>query len=82
MFGLSVWLKAEPGFQEWVDMLKIDDYYSGVYVLIIASVIVMIISFVGCCSALMESTSLLLIYTGVQVIKIHMLVLFNFVDAL
>ncbi|XP_026474121.1 tetraspanin-2A [Ctenocephalides felis] len=69
MFGLSVWLKAEPGFQEWVDMLKIHDYYAGVYILILASVVVMIVSFVGCCSALMESTGLLMIYASIQVLS-------------
>lgn len=54
MFGLSVWLRAESGFQDFVDYLDIDEFYIGVYLLIFTSVIVMIIAFVGCGAALME----------------------------
>lgn len=59
MFIMSVWIRAEPGFEEWVQILNIYVYYIGIYILIGASVIVMIVSFLGCCSALMEHTSAL-----------------------
>lgn len=54
MFGLSLWMRLEPGFEEWVGWLGMYEFYIGIYVLIGASVIVMIISFIGCGAALME----------------------------
>ena len=61
MFIMTVWIRAEPGFEEWVQILNIYVYYVGIYILIAASVIVMIVSFLGCCSALMEHTTGLLL---------------------
>lgn len=57
MFIMTVWIRAEPGFEEWVDILNIHVYYIGIYILIVASFIVMVVSFLGCCSALMEHTN-------------------------
>lgn len=56
LFGLTVWIRAEPGFDEWVRMLNIGVYYIGIYILIGAGVIIMVVSFLGCVSALMENT--------------------------
>lgn len=56
---MTVWIRAEPSFEEWVQILNIYVYYVGIYILIAASVIVLIVSFLGCCSALMEHTSAL-----------------------
>lgn len=56
---MTVWIRSDPSFEEWVQILDIYVYYIGIYILIIASVIVMIVSFLGCCSALMEHTSAL-----------------------
>lgn len=59
LFVMTVWIRAEPGFEEWIQVLDIYVYYIGIYILIGASVIVMIVSFLGCCSALMEHTQAL-----------------------
>nr|CAD7458070.1 unnamed protein product [Timema tahoe] len=56
LFGLSLWLKFEPGLQDWFDKLSLQAVYTGVYILIVVSALVMIVSFVGCCGALMEQT--------------------------
>lgn len=56
LFGLTLWIRAEPGFEEWIAVLDIYAYYIGVYILIFGSIIVMVVSFLGCCSALMEHT--------------------------
>lgn len=55
MFGLSIWIRMEPGFEEWVEFLDMYEFYIGVYVLIFTSVFIMIIAFVGCAAALMEN---------------------------
>lgn len=57
MFGLTVWIRSEPGFDEWVSLLGIYSFYTGIYILIGASIIVMIVAFLGCGSALMENVS-------------------------
>lgn len=56
---MTVWVRAEPSFEEWVQILNIYAYYIGIYILIAASVIVLVVSFLGCCSALMEHTTAL-----------------------
>lgn len=61
LFIMTVWIRAEPSFEEWVKILDIYVYYIGIYILIVASVIVLLVSFLGCCSALMEHTSALLL---------------------
>ncbi|XP_033216623.1 tetraspanin-2A [Belonocnema kinseyi] len=66
MFGLSIWLRVEPGFQEWVDYLDMDEYYIGLYLLILTSTIIMVIAFVGCGAALTEFIFALYAYIGLQ----------------
>lgn len=64
MFIMSVWIGTEAGFREWVQILDIYVYYIGIYILIAASVVVLVVSFLGCCAALMEhSQALLLVST-------------------
>jgi hypothetical protein len=45
---------VEPGFEEWIRILDIYSYYIGVYILIALAVFVLVISFLGCCAALVE----------------------------
>lgn len=54
MFGLCMWLRLDPGFQEWVEFLDMYEFYIGIYILLAASIFVIIITFVGCGVALME----------------------------
>lgn len=64
LFAFSLWIRVEPGFEEWIKILDIYSYYIGVYILIAVSVIVLLTSFLGCCSALMEHRVALLIVSG------------------
>lgn len=74
IFGLALWMKLEPGFGEWVEKLELHEYYAGIYVLIAAAVLIIIVSFLGCLSAFMEDRRMLAIvrnyitiyYTGVS----------------
>jgi hypothetical protein len=67
-------MKLEPGFGEWVEKLELYEYYAGLYVLIAAGVLIIIVSFLGCVSAFMEDRMMLAIvrdyitiyYTGVS----------------
>ncbi|XP_018569100.1 tetraspanin-2A [Anoplophora glabripennis] len=68
VFGLCLWLKFEPGIEEWLIKLEATQFYIGVYILILASIVIMVVSFVGCISALQESSLALLIYIGTQIL--------------
>lgn len=65
IFGLCLWLKFEPGIEEWLSKLNALEFYIGVYILIGASIIIMIVAFVGCASALQESSLALLIVSTI-----------------
>ncbi|XP_061390117.1 tetraspanin-2A [Musca vetustissima] len=67
LFALTVWLRAEPGFNEWLKILQAESFYIGVYILIAISIIMMAVSFLGCLSALMENTLALFVFIGTQI---------------
>ena len=66
MFGLCMWLRLDPGFQEWVDFLDMDEFYIGIYILLAVSIFIIIITFVGCGVTLMEHTLGLYVFAGLQ----------------
>jgi CD9 antigen len=68
IFALCLWLRFEPGIGEFLEKLDAEEFYIGVYVLIVASIIIMIVAFIGCISALQESSIVLLVYIGTQVV--------------
>ena len=61
IFGLAMYMRLEPGFGEWVEKLELYEYYTGIYILIAAGIVVIIVSFVGCVSAFMENRMMLTI---------------------
>ncbi|XP_055383584.1 tetraspanin-2A [Condylostylus longicornis] len=68
IFGLTIWIRAGSGFDEWVNILKISEYYIGIYLLLATAIIIMAISFLGCVSALMESGFALMLFIVSQVV--------------
>ncbi|XP_076243297.1 tetraspanin 2A [Calliopsis andreniformis] len=66
MFGLCMWLRLDPGFQEWVEFLEMYEFYIGIYILLAASIFIIIITFIGCGVALMEHIIGLYVYAGLQ----------------
>ncbi|XP_076298550.1 tetraspanin 2A isoform X4 [Lasioglossum baleicum] len=66
MFGLCIWLRLDPGFQEWVEFLDIYEFYNGIYILLAASILIIIITFIGCGVALMEHVLGLFVFVGLQ----------------
>jgi len=56
-----MYMRLEPGFGEWVEKLELYEYYTGIYILIAAGIVVIIVSFVGCVSAFMENRMMLTI---------------------
>ncbi|XP_022904592.1 tetraspanin-2A isoform X2 [Onthophagus taurus] len=68
VFVLCLWLRLEPGFSEWIEILRIEIVYIGPYILIAVSVVVIVASFLGCLSALQENNFLMYIFIGTQVV--------------
>lgn len=60
VFALTMWLRFEPGLDEWITKLELEPFYIGIYVLIALSVIVMLVAFLGCASGLSENLQMLL----------------------
>lgn len=59
IFALCLWILIEPGFNEFMSVLSLQQYFIGIYIILIASLIVMVVAFLGCGSALMENVVLL-----------------------
>ncbi|XP_043260803.1 tetraspanin-2A [Colletes gigas] len=66
MFGLCMWLRLDPGFQEWVEFLDMYEFYIGIYILLAASIFIIIITFIGCGVTLTEYILGLFVYVGLQ----------------
>lgn len=67
LFALTIWIRAEPGFSEWLSILEAESFYIGIYILIALSVIMMAVAFLGCLSALMENILALTVFIGTQI---------------
>ncbi|XP_053600329.1 tetraspanin-2A [Plodia interpunctella] len=67
IFALCLWILIEPGFNEWMSTLSLQKYFIGIYIILIAALIVMVVAFLGCGSALMENIQLLYAYIGSQI---------------
>lgn len=67
VFALCLWLRFEPGINEWLNILNATQFYIGIYILVIVAAIIMVVSFLGCLSALQENSFVLLLYIGSQI---------------
>lgn len=67
-FGMCIWMRKDPGMEDWVTRLDLWSFYSGVYVVLVASLLVLVTTFLGCCSALTENQRTLQLFSATQVI--------------
>ncbi|CAG9792149.1 unnamed protein product [Diatraea saccharalis] len=67
IFALCLWICIEPVFSEWMTILELQKYYIGIYIILIASLVIMVVAFLGCGSALMENVFLLFAYIATQI---------------
>ncbi|XP_059061980.1 tetraspanin-2A [Achroia grisella] len=67
IFALCLWICFEPGFNEWMRTLELQKYFIGIYIILIGSLIIMTVSFVGCVAALAENSKILFAYIGTQI---------------
>ncbi|KAI8440458.1 hypothetical protein MSG28_001750 [Choristoneura fumiferana] len=67
IFALCLWICIEPGFNEWMRVLELQKYFIGIYIILIGSLVIMVVAFLGCGAALMENVMLLYAYIGSQI---------------
>jgi len=60
VFALAMWMRMEKEVRDWVRELDMTQYWTGLYILMAAGAIVVIVSLCGCCGALMANPCLLL----------------------
>lgn len=68
LLALAIWIASQPNYAEWLTLLDANEYYYGIYVLIVATIITFAVSILGCAGALMEHHRGLLAYIGTQVL--------------
>lgn len=59
--GLGVWIRCEWDFKMYVHELQMYQFWTGAFILIAASVIVMLLSAFGCYGAITENPTVLLL---------------------
>lgn len=67
LFVVAIWVVTEPNYSEWMALLDANVYYVGIYILILACILTVVVSFLGCGAALMEHQFGLLVFLGTQV---------------
>lgn len=60
--GLGVWIRCEWDFKMYVHELQMYQFWTGAFILIAASVIVMLLSAFGCYGAITENPTVLLLF--------------------
>lgn len=77
ILALSVWMLSDSDFQEWIQMLEVPQFYIGIYIILIAGLIIVGVSIFGWLGAYLEQTGKLkivsiIIYTFMFII-IHII---------
>ncbi|CAG2104943.1 unnamed protein product [Medioppia subpectinata] len=71
LLGIAIWVRGDGGLWEYTDNLDIERYYFACYICMTAGALILIIGFLGCLGAAMESPCMLLAYfilTGIVVV--------------
>ncbi|XP_029346181.1 tetraspanin-2A [Acyrthosiphon pisum] len=75
LWGYVVYSRLDTTLQEWVDALEIWQVYLGLYVLIFASIVVIIAPFLSCFAVYQELSQLLMANAGVHLFSFFVLLL-------
>jgi len=68
LLGVAIWVRGDGGLWEYTDNLDIERYYYACYICMTAGALILIIGFLGCLGAAMESPCMLLAYFIITVI--------------
>ncbi|XP_043192706.1 tetraspanin-2A-like [Amphibalanus amphitrite] len=62
IFALGLWIRFDEDFQKWVKGLGMQHYWTGIYILMFIGLIVMVVSFFGCCGVITEARWMLKVF--------------------
>jgi len=62
LLGVAIWVRGDGGLWEYTDNLDIERYYFACYICMTAAALILIVGFLGCLGAAMESPCILLSY--------------------
>jgi len=62
LLGVAIWIKADGGLWEYTDNMDIERYHYACYICMTAGALILIVGFLGCLGAAMESPCMLLAY--------------------
>lgn len=62
LLGVAIWVRGDGGLWEYTDNLDIERYYYACYICMTAAALILIVGFLGCLGAAMESPCILLAY--------------------
>ncbi len=60
LLGVAIWIKADGGLWEYTDNMDIERYSYACYICMTAGALILIVGFLGCLGAAMESPCMLL----------------------
>ncbi|KAL1110183.1 hypothetical protein AAG570_008260 [Ranatra chinensis] len=55
LISLCFWIRFDPDVQEWIDQLNVHNVYIGVYILIVASILMIISGILSCLAVFSEA---------------------------
>jgi len=61
LLGVAIWIKADGGLWEYTDNMDIERYHYACYICMTAGALILIVGFLGCLGAAMESPCMLLV---------------------
>lgn len=62
VLAVGIWIRSDPDFWVYQDNLPLSNYYSACYVIIAVGVLLLVLGFMGCCAAAIDSPCMLLTY--------------------
>ncbi|XP_077517031.1 CD9 antigen-like isoform X2 [Amblyomma americanum] len=62
VLSVGIWIRSDPDFWVYQDNLPLSNYYSACYVVMAVGVLLLVLGFMGCCAAAIDSPCMLLTY--------------------
>ncbi|KAL3215170.1 hypothetical protein MRX96_034198 [Rhipicephalus microplus] len=60
VLSVGIWIRSDPDFWVYQDNLPLSNYYNACYVVMAVGVLLLVLGFMGCCAAAIDSPCMLL----------------------
>ncbi|XP_075546885.1 CD9 antigen-like [Dermacentor variabilis] len=62
VLSVGIWIRSDPDFWVYQDNLPLSNYYNACYVVMAVGLLLLVLGFMGCCAAAIDSPCMLLTY--------------------